>query len=168
MNRLVDAVRNIAAESNGKVHSKPSSSRIREPKRKGERKSNKKPTNPHQTHFYDPHAPEESSSSDGPGLSELNRRHTDTMTRIEEAEAALAKERKRIEQLELRKKDVEARGEQRRNQQDDDAGLSPREKNRGAFEREVAKVQRNAKRKIEELERRFAHSDKVFELNMAR
>lgn len=108
------------------------------------------------------------SSSDDLRSEDLDRRHMETLTRIEDAEAALAKERKRIEQLELRRKEVEAREEQRRIGQDDDAGLSPREKNRKGYERAVARVERIALRKIEELERRFAYSDKVFELSMAR
>jgi hypothetical protein len=167
MNRLLELIRNIMVDGGGNPQSKPSKSKGS--KRDARRKTKRKRTSRHQTHFYDPDRPENTlSSSDDLGLGELDRRQTDTVTRIEDAEAALAKERKRIEQLEYRRREAESREEQRRLQHDADAGLSPREKNRKAFDRAVARVERNALRKIEELERRFAHSDKVFELNLAR
>lgn len=167
MNRLLRLVQNTMRDNDRRPPSKSSTSR--KGKRNAERKSQGKPTRRHQTHFYDPDAPDHTeSSSEELGLADLDRHQTDTLNRVEEAEAALAKERKRIEQLELRRKEMEAKDEQRRMQQDDDAGLSPRDKNRRAYERAVARVERKALRKIEELERRFAHSDKVFELKMAR
>lgn len=154
-------------DSGGNPLPKPSKSKGS--KRDARRKTKRKRTSRHLTHFYDPDIPENTlSSSDDLGSGELDRRQTDTLTRIEDAEAALAKERKRIEQLEYRRREAETREEQRRLQHDGDAGLSPREKNRKAFDRAVARVERNALRKKEGLERRFAHSDKVFELNLAR
>ncbi len=167
MNRLSELIRTIMADSD--MQPPPTSSRSRGKKR-GVRIENKEtPPRRHQTHFYDPNAPEVAElSSNELGLAELDRHQIDTLNRIEDTEAALAKERKRAEQLEFRRKEIEAREEQRRMQKDEDAGRSPREKNRRAFEREVARVERNAQRKVEGLERRFAHSDKVFEWNMAR
>jgi hypothetical protein len=167
MHRLLELIRSIMVDSGGNSRSNPSKSKGSN--QDARRKTKRKRTSRHQTHFYDPDRPENTlSSSDYLGLGELGRRQTETLTRIKDAEAALAKERKRIEQLEYRRREAETREEQRRLQHDEDAGLSPREKNRKEFDRAVARVERNALRKIEELERRFAHSDKVFELNLAR
>lgn len=167
MNILLKLIRAMMADSDERPWSK--SSRPNGGRRHTRRKTKENSRGGYPTHFYDPDAPDNrESSTDDLGLADLDRRQTDTLTRIEDAEATLAKERKRIEQLELRREEAEAREEQRRAQQDEDAILSPREKNRRAFERAVGRVERNAQRKIEELERRFAHSDKVFELSMAR
>lgn len=167
MSRLVKAMRNMVVDDDRRAPS--SSQRPRGSKRGTDSRTRNRPNGRLQTHFYDPHAPEiTSSSSDELDLTELDRCLADTLRRVEDAEAALAKERKRIEQIETRRREFEAKKEYRRTQQNEDAGLSPREKNRKAFEKEVARVQRNAMHKIEELERRFAHSDKLFELNMAR
>jgi hypothetical protein len=167
MNRLLRLVHDTMPDSNRRPPSK--SSTPLKAKRYGGRKSREQASQRHQTHFYDPEAPDNiDSSSDETGLADIHRRQKDTLDRVQEAEAALAKERKRIEQLELRRNEVEAKEEQRRMQQVDNVGLSPREKNRRAYERAVTRVERRGLRKIEELERRFAHSDKVFELQVAR
>jgi hypothetical protein len=150
-------------------HPPSKSSRIRRGERTAGMKTNGKSAARHPTHFYDPNGPNETeSSSDEEALIGLSRRENDTLGRIENAEASLAKERKRVEQLEIRRKEAEAREEQRRRQQIEEASLTPREKNRRVYEKAVARVERNALRKIEELDRRFAHSDKVFELQLAR
>jgi hypothetical protein len=81
---------------------------------------------------------------------EVYRLQENTLTRIENPEAALAKERKRIEQLKFRRKEAEDREDQRQTQQEENPGLPPREKNGRAYERAVARVERNALRKIEE------------------
>ncbi len=133
------------------------------------KKTKERPTRRLQRHFYDPSRPDDAeSASDDPGLAELDRHQNDSLNRVEEAEAALAKERKRIEQLEIRRKEVQAKEEQRRMQLEEAARLTPREKNRRLYERAVARVEGTALRKVEELERRFAHSDKVLELQEAR
>jgi hypothetical protein len=167
MNRLLRLVHDTMPDNNRRVTSK--SSKLKQDRRNGGRKSQEKAIQRHQTHFYDPEAADNmESSSDEVGLPDIHRRQKDTLDRVQEAEAALAKERKRIEQLELRRKEFEASEEQRRMQQDDDARLSPREKNRRAYERAVSRVERRALRRKEELDRRFAHSDKIFELQNAR
>lgn len=167
MSRLLKVMQNIMVDNDRRPTS--NSQRSRGSKRGTGSRTRKRPSGRLQTHFYDPHAPEGTgSSSDELDLMDLDRRQADTLRRIEDAEAALAKERKRIEQLEIRRREFETRKEHQRTQQNEDAGLPPREKNRRAFEKAVARVERNAMHKIEELERRFAHSDKLFELNMAR
>ena len=167
MDRLLRLVHDTMPDNNRRTPSK--SSKLKQDRRKGGKKSQETAIQRHQTHFYDPEAADNiESSADEVGLPDIHRRHKDTLDRVQEAEAALAKERKRIEQLELRRKEVEANEEQRRMQQDDDARLSPREKNRRAYERAVNRVERRALRRIEELERRFAHSDKIFELQTTR
>lgn len=138
-------------------------------KRSMGRKSKEKPTRRHQAHFYDPNRPNDTESSlEEVGVAELERHHTESLNRVEEAEAALAKERKRMEQLELRRKEVEAKEERQRVQVDEAAGLTSRQKNRRLYEKAVARVEGTALRRIEELERRFAHSDKIFELREGR
>ena len=167
MNRLAERLRSIMADDDRhprKQFSKPSTDR-----RNVGRKTKEKPARRHQRHFYDPSRPDDAEwSSDDVGLAELERHQNDTLNRVEEAEAAVAKERKRIEQLELRRKEVKAREEQRRMQLDEAAGLTPRKKNRLLYEKAVARVEGTALCRIEELERRFAHSDKIFELREAR
>jgi ribosomal protein S30 len=167
MNRLLRLVHDTKPDDNRRTLSK--SSKSKQDRRAGESKSQEKTIQRHQTHFYDPEGAENiESSSDEVGLPSIHRRQKDTLDRVQDAEAALAKERKRMEQLELRRKEVEANEEQRHMQPDDEAHLSPREKNRRAYERAVNRVERRALRRIEELERRFAHSDKIFELQNAR
>ena len=167
MNHVSNLIRAIVPH--GDKDSLSERSKVKEGKRKAGRKTKKKPPRRHQTYFYDPDVPDDTgSSSDDLGLADLDRRQTDTLNRVDDAEAALAKERKRMEQLEVRRQEVEAKEERRRMEQDDAAERSPRQKNRRAYERAVARVEKNALRKIEELDRRFAHSDKVFELIMAR
>ena len=166
MSRLLEAIRTVFTDSHSHAPSK--SSRSGGGKRISRRKIEKY-NERHQVHFYDPNGPDEmASSSDDLASADLDRRQTETFTRIDDAEAALAKERKRIEHLKLRRTEAEAREKQRRVREDEYADLSPRERNRWEYERAVSRVERNALRKIEELERRFAYSDKVFELSMAR
>lgn len=166
MNRIVELIRASVTHKDKQPQSKTSKSGGC--KRNSGKKSSSRRAGTSQTHFYDPDAREqEGSSSDEMSPAEVYRLQEDTVARIENAEAALAKERKRIEQLEFRRKEAEDREDQRQTQQEEDPGLSPRDKNRRAYERAVARVERNALRKIEELERRFAHSDKVFEMKTA-
>lgn len=167
MNRLAERFRSIMADDGR--HSRKQSSKASTDRRHKGRKTKEKPTRHHQRHFYDPSRPDDAGwSSDDVGLAELERHQNDALNRVEEAEAALAKEQKRIEQLEIRRKQTEAKEEQRKVQLDEAAGLSPRERNRRLYEKAVARVEGTALRRIEELERRFAHSDKVFELREAR
>jgi ribosomal protein S30 len=167
MNRLSDLLRSLLNDKDRTRQSKPKS-RSRSEKDNG-MKTKRRRSRRHQSHFYNPDMPNKAdSSSDGPEISELVRRQTETLTRIEDAEAALAKERKRVEQLEHRRREVEVNEEQHRIQRDEHASLSPREKNRRAYEKAVARVDRSALRKIEELERRFAYIDKVLEMRAAR
>lgn len=166
MSRLLEVIRIAITSSTRNAPSK--SSRPGGHKLNSKRKT-KKYKAPHQVHFYDPNGTDEmASSSDDLTSVDLDRRQKETFTRIDDAEAALAKERKRIEHLNMRRKEAETREEQRRIQLDEYADLSPRERNRLEYERAVSRVERNALRKIEELERKFAYSDKVYELSMAR
>jgi hypothetical protein len=169
MNRLLEMLRGSQSEKYRHSESKSSRPTAGSGRSSNRRRGRRRTSNRDTHHFYDPNRPDEvRSSSEGIGPSDIEQEQTDTMTRIEEAEAALAKERKRIEQLEHRRQEIEAREGQRRAQQDQYSGLSPREKNRKAYETEVARVERKALRKIEELDRRFAHSDKLFELSHAK
>lgn len=167
MNRFVDLVAGLMTDKDRRAKAK--SSRLGQRKHDRGPKVKKRSTGHQQSHFFDPNAPNEAdSSSDHSGFSELASRETDAWTRIEIAEADLAKERKRIEQLEQRRREAEESKERRRIEREEDADLAPRERNRKAYERAVARVEKKALRKIEELDRRFAHSDKQFEMKLAR
>lgn len=168
MNCFREIAENLLADHERLPPSKKSKSKSGKHNTTRGKRPNLKPPRRHATHFYDPETGEiVESSSDEQGLSELNRKRADTLTRIEGAEAALAKERKRVEQLETRERDAQAREQRQRAQRDEEGNMSPRDRNRCAFERAVAKVERRALEEIEELERRFAHSDKIFEIKLA-
>lgn len=164
MNRILEMFGAFATEMNKHPSSKSSKGRSSRKNLRGRKRNDRGPV-----HFYDPDVPDSREPSpDGMEFSELKRRQAETWARIEELEAPLAREKKRAEQLEYRRRDCDARERQRREQQKEEPFLSPRDKNRKAFEREVARVERDALNAREALERRFAHSDKLFELRMAR
>lgn len=164
MNRILDMFGAFAAEMD--KHPSSKSSKLRSSKRQA-RSGKANDRGP--LHFSDPDAAESrESSTDDLGLPQLKQKQAETWARIEELEAPLAREMKRWEQLQKRRENYVARKKKRRKQQDEEPFLTPRAKNRRAYERELARVERDALNAKEALDRRFAQSDKLLELKVAR
>lgn len=164
MNRILDIFGAFAAEMDKHFSSK--SSKLKSSKRhaRSGKGNDKEPL-----HFYDPDAPKSREESTGDlRLSKLKRKQADTWARIEGLEGILAREKKREEQPGKHIANCKAEQSEMRRQQDDEPFLTDRDRNCRAYEKELAGVQRDTLSATQALYRRFAHSDKVMELKMAR
>lgn len=165
----MDFIRELASSATNKKPRKPAShsTRTSMSRRKGGNGNGRSANTRQQIHFHDPdNQGLNASSSEDLSPSDLDRRQVKAMASVEDAEAVLAKERKRVEHLGFQKQELKNRDEERLARQDETAQLSPRERNHVQYQRAISRVERRALREIEHLERRFAYSDKLFEMRM--